>query len=364
MEPSQTDTSTVLTESRDVLYGDPSQDITLQNVYQLLINMNGRLTSIETGMTQVTQMNRTLSTLAKNFSELKTKVNEVESKVQKINVRCEKSESEISQIKTQHGNLDKQLKNLHVNNKEVNNNLQSLSDFMDDFKVKHDNNVKDVKQIRSSVSRVANDLDDRTTELRSEIKSALSGAREEHEELRNKVIDLQCRSMKNNLVFTGIQESEHENTEQVVKDFIRKELHISDWIELGNVHRFGSGARAGKRGRPRPIVTRFIFYKDLARVLSNTYRLKGKSFGVNQQFPDEIEQARKSLYPLMKKKRAEGCQVKLVRDILYVDGEIYNEERNVEDDIATNTQTDTKMSHTPDKNPVQKRKRTTTPKHC
>ncbi|VDI01679.1 Hypothetical predicted protein [Mytilus galloprovincialis] len=68
-------------------------------------------------------------------------------------------------------------------------------------------NVKDVKQIRSSVSIVANDLDDRTTELRSEIKSALSGAREEHEELRNREIDLQCRSMKNNLIFTGIQET-------------------------------------------------------------------------------------------------------------------------------------------------------------
>ncbi|CAC5426574.1 unnamed protein product [Mytilus coruscus] len=250
MELSQTDTSTVLTESRDVLYGETSQDITLQSVYQLLINMNGRLTSIEKGMTQVTQMNRTLTTLAKDFIELKTKVNEVESKVQKLNV-----------------SLDKQLKNLHVNNKEVNNNLQSISDFMDDFKVKHDNNVKDVKQIRSSVSRVANHLDDQTTELRS------------------------------------------------------------------------------------------------CKVLSNTYRLKSKSFGVNQQFPDEIEQARKSLYPLMKKKRAEGCQVKLVRDILYVDGEIYNEQRYVEDELVTNTQTHTKMSHTPDKNPVQKRKRTTTPKH-
>jgi hypothetical protein len=33
----------------------------------------------------------------------------------------------------------------------------------------------------------------------------------------------------------------------------------------------------------------------LAKVLSNTYRLTGKQYGVNQQYPDAIELARKCL---------------------------------------------------------------------
>ncbi|CAG2228304.1 unnamed protein product [Mytilus edulis] len=110
----------------------------------------------------------------------------------------------------------------------------------------------------------------------------------------------------------------------MIRGFIKDELHIYHKLELGNVHRFGTGAQPGKRGRPRPIVARFIYHNDLAMVMSNTYRLKGKQYGVNKQFPEAIEQARKSLYPIMKEMKAEGHRVRLVRDILYVDGVIYN----------------------------------------
>ncbi|VDI12333.1 Hypothetical predicted protein [Mytilus galloprovincialis] len=200
-----------------------------------------------------------------------------------------------------------------------------MSDFMDNFKVNHENNVKDVRSVKSSISKVANDLADNTLELRNEIKTVVNNAKQENENLQSTVIDLQCRSMKNNLVFTGLTETEGENTEEVIRDFIQQFLHVTHRIEFGNIPRFGYGAKPGRRGRHRPIVARFLYYKDLARSLSNTYRLKGKPFGVNQQCPDIIEQAHKSLYQIMKQKREEGHTVKLVRDILYVDGEMYND---------------------------------------
>ena len=101
--------------------------------------------------------------------------------------------------------------------------------------------------------------------------------------------------------------------------------NFSTWGELDNVHKFGSGVVPGKRGRQRPIVARFLLHIHLAKVLSNTYRLKGKQYGVNQQYPDAIEQAHKWLYPTMKQKTCQGCHGKLVRDVFYVDGQIYNE---------------------------------------
>ena len=39
--------------------------------------------------------------------------------------------------------------------------------------------------------------------------------RKEREELRAAVTDLQCRSMKNNLIFSGLAENMYENTERV-----------------------------------------------------------------------------------------------------------------------------------------------------
>ena len=59
-------------------------------------------------------------------------------------------------------------------------------------------------------------------------------------------------------------------------------------------------------------------------LLDSARFLRGKAYGINQQFPQEIEQARRSLYPIMKQMRSEGKQVKLVRDMLFVDGELYN----------------------------------------
>ena len=166
---------------------------------------------------------------------------------------------------------------MEKNMDEVKSDLQGISDFMDDFKKNHDQNVKDINQIKTKISTVANDFEDQTTELKQEIKHALSDAKRETEELRNTVIDLQCRSMKYNLVFTGLRECEIENTEQLVRNFIRNELRINYRLELGNVHRFGSGAAPGKHGKPRPIVAIFLYHRDKATVFYLFRRIKEKN---------------------------------------------------------------------------------------
>lgn len=56
---------------------------------------------------------------------------------------------------------------------------------------------------------------------------------------------------------------------------------------------------------------------------NNNKKLKGKSYRINRQFPEEIEQARKSLYSVMKDLNRKEEKLGLVRDILYVNGELY-----------------------------------------
>ncbi|VDI19452.1 Hypothetical predicted protein [Mytilus galloprovincialis] len=156
--------------------------------------------------------------------------------------------------------------------------------------------------------------------------------------------------MKNNLVFTGLNEIQ-EDTEDVIRKFVLNELRIPHRVELGNVHRFGHGAMPGRRA-------------DQDRsVLSSTYRLKGKPYGVNQQFPDAIERARKSLYPLMKQKRAEGCQVRLVRDIMYVDGQMYTPPSAEDSHAVPAPNSPINNFATPEQRQASKRRRTSsTPK--
>ncbi|KAK3105279.1 hypothetical protein FSP39_021534 [Pinctada imbricata] len=150
----------------------------------------------------------------------------------------------------------------------------------------------------------------------------LSETEKERNELREKVIDLQCRSMKYNLVFTGLGgESRTEDAEATIRDFIYYELNLNpENIKFGNVHRFGKF----KGRHPRPIVARFLHQKEMKLVKDNAYRLKGSNMGINEQYPASIEDKRRELYPVMKNlKRNPNNKVRLVRDKLFVNGQLY-----------------------------------------
>ena len=118
--------------------------------------------------------------------------------------------------------------------------------------------------------------------------------------------------MKNNLVFKGLLEQRDENCEGKLRSFIHKEINITHNIEFGKIHRFGKRP-SRENDPPRPIVARFLYYNDLVQV-----KRAGKYLRVNEQFPMEIEQRRKQLYPITKEEKQKKSKVVLVRDRLYV----------------------------------------------
>ena len=82
-------------------------------------------------------------------------------------------------------------------------------------------------------------------------------------------------------------------------------------------------------------MARFIFHNDLELVLRNCGKLKGKQYGINVQYPVEIEQRRRKLYPILKKARDEGKRAHLVRDKLYINRQLY-----VPDETVLNNEED------------------------
>jgi hypothetical protein len=84
------------------------------------------------------------------------------------------------------------------------------------------------------------------------------------------------------------------------------------------VHRFSHKPR-GKR----PIVARFLYHSDLQYGLNNAYQLRNTPYGIRQQFPKEIDDNRRKLYPIQKEAKRQGKHVVLVRDRLYIDNELY-----------------------------------------
>ena len=125
-----------------------------------------------------------------------------------------------------------------------------------------------------------------------------------------------------------------ENCETKIQDFIHYELGINYRVAFGNIHRFGKPGLNGTH----PIVVRFIYRRELEHVISQAYRLKGKPYGISEQFPPEIENKRKELYPIMRDAKREGKKVKLVRDKLYINGKPYNKPTTEYRDVLLNNQ--------------------------
>lgn len=90
------------------------------------------------------------------------------------------------------------------------------------------------------------------------------------------------------------------------------------------VHRLGSNNnKNADTKRPRPIIAKFEHYKQKELVKSKDKELRGTTFGLNDQFPREIQDRRRILVPFMKQFRQNGRKAVLTVDRLYVDGQLY-----------------------------------------
>ncbi|KAF7640790.1 hypothetical protein LDENG_00014240 [Lucifuga dentata] len=141
----------------------------------------------------------------------------------------------------------------------------------------------------------------------------------ENKKINETVLDLQSRSMCDNLIFSGIPENPtSDDPEALLKDFMISKLKLPpdtvDNITFHRVHKLGGP----KSKRPRPIIAK---HKDLIK--SKARELKGSNFGINDQFPKEINDRRKILYPIMKQHRQNNKGAYMVVDKLYVDRQLY-----------------------------------------
>ncbi|MCG8033763.1 MAG: hypothetical protein JAZ03_16535, partial [Candidatus Thiodiazotropha taylori] len=119
--------------------------------------------------------------------------------------------------------------------------------------------------------------------------------------LEYKSIDIEARSRRNNLLFRGIQESTNEDCRKVITDFLENKLGVDELPSMERVHRLG---RYNRLKGSRPIIVAFSFYKEVEDILSLARSLKGTSFSISRDYPPEIVNARKSLWPKFKDARS------------------------------------------------------------
>ncbi|XP_062615270.1 uncharacterized protein LOC134277008 [Saccostrea cucullata] len=244
-----------------------------------------------------------------------------------LSVICNKLEYVSSKLNTL-DQIDKRLNDLERNVSNVNQELKELKNMkvkvediekgMNHISLQYDEQQKAVKEIERTVK----DIDKRSTSTLKEneaMREELEAVRSDLCDLKERHLDLQTRSMRDNLIFEGIAETQEEDAEDLIKEFIKTEMNITDKIDFHRVHRMG---RKGGT-RPRPIIAKFVLHKDRERVRrAAPGSLNGKPYGINEQFPKEINDRRKQLYPQYKAAKRQGKRASLVVDKLYVEGQL------------------------------------------
>lgn len=138
--------------------------------------------------------------------------------------------ADLLRIRESMATMEEQLKKLDM--------LKKLSDDVEDLKqaMEFNNSLIEVlKEDNASLRVEVNNLKKLTTELQ-----------QKNYNMSNDILDLQCRSMRDNIIIHGLPETNKEtyqSTEQLVKSFMRDNLKMDEReveaIRFSRVHRIG-----------------------------------------------------------------------------------------------------------------------------
>jgi len=156
------------------------------------------------------------------------------------------------------------------------------------------------------------------------------------EELRAKMVDQKAKDMQNNILLHNVQEQSQENCETLFRNFLWSELKmetgkVSD-LKIERAHRVGV-QRTDKS--PRPIVVRFLSYKEKEMVLKVWYDKNGTNQNedhkikqrLTKQLPPEYLQKRAQNYQLIENVKAkvpkgEEVKYRFQGDLLYINNQL------------------------------------------
>ena len=184
----------------------------------------------------------------------------IESKIESQNQRMINMEAQMSQLNsfkqtlTQTTNkvdtLNYDMKSLQTKMNDYERSIQSYSEICDGITSTNNENES---QINFLMDRI-NTLEENQSQLETK-----------QSQTEEKLIDIQWRTMRENLIFSGIPESdvrrgEQEDCEELIKEFLRSEMRITMEIKFDRVHRLGRYKH--NQQYPRPIIAKFTNYKD------------------------------------------------------------------------------------------------------
>ena len=215
--------------------------------------------------------------------------------------------------------MDKKLGQLHS----IQSTLQNVTVQVNDVSTRLksvETKVCDLERSRTFDSKTLDDIKGKQREMDKMLKTL----QKSEEEQKKRIIDLQSRQMRDNLIFYNIEDERDESSDTCygkLVNVLQNELKVerARMLRFDRVHRLGRY----EVSKTRPIIAKFCFFQERETVRKSAKNLEGTQYSVGQQFPKEIQAKRKELLPTMKRLKNEGQNAYLSVDKLYVDGKLY-----------------------------------------
>ncbi|CAC5420788.1 unnamed protein product [Mytilus coruscus] len=189
---------------------------------------------------------------------------------QKVNMICDKM-STLDELSKKNSTFDRTVQNLFKTVEKVSKRADDVEQGMNFINEKFEDAKKGVSDVKGACAGIREDTDF--------ANDAIFRLQKDLDELYTRYIDLQTRSMRENLIFTGIpmQDKFEEFRNFKEREFVRK----------------------------------------AAKELRETH------FGINEQFPKEVNDKRKELWPHFQEARRQREKAFFKRDSLFIEGVEY-----------------------------------------
>lgn len=194
---------------------------------------------------------------------------------------------------------------------------------------------EDIKEIRESFTKKIDSLSQKFQKLEEEVLSL----RIDGEEVKRldgtirdmartismqqeKLVDLEDRSRRNNLVVFGIPEPENEThealKEKMVDSIFRDKLGVTV-RSVERIHRLG----ARREGKTRPVIMKLFNSSEKAEILKNCRKLKGTRISINNDYSQATIERRRLLWASARSEKESGSKVQLIHDKLKINSDLY-----------------------------------------
>ena len=146
---------------------------------------------------------------------------------------------------------------------------------------------KQLDDLTKSVNLISTKFDEYEKDRKEHIetiknlKKEVNNLSDRLENAEKRLEDQEQYSRRNCLLLHGIEETDKEDTDQLVLDVINKDMEIDLPISaIERTHRIGNPKQ--KRKKSRPIIVKFVRYYDRKNIYVNKKCLKGKGVSVTE----------------------------------------------------------------------------------